>query len=135
MNQLQDAIIELQAAVDEASALAGPEAVVAANVQQAHEVIAYAHRLSFTTSAPQGFIPGQTPLMHFKPPAPQDIQLRSSALHQFQSKHLTFNYPFKYQIAIQIGSPIDALSYRKKTLQSFYIVWYEILINNIPSFI
>jgi hypothetical protein len=55
-------------------------------MEQAQELVAYAHRLSFTTSAPPGFIPGQSQLLHFKPPAPQDIQLRSSALHQFQRK-------------------------------------------------
>ena len=46
------------------------------------KVLAYAHRLSYSTFAPPGFIPGQTPLRHFKPPAPQELQLRSSLLHE-----------------------------------------------------
>lgn len=53
---------------------------------QVQELIGYAHRLSFTTSAPPGFIPGQTPLVLFKPPAPQEGEFRASALHEFQSK-------------------------------------------------
>ena len=75
---------QLQSAVDAAKKLAGEEAAVVPDVRQAQELIAYAHRLSFTTSAPPGFVPGQTPLGLFKPPAPQDMQLRSSVLHQFQ---------------------------------------------------
>ena len=46
------------------------------------DVLAYAHRLSYSTFAPPGFLPGQTPLRHFKPPAPQELQLRSSLLHE-----------------------------------------------------
>ena len=82
---LQATINELQHAIDVASALVTDHHTpLVTTPDLAKELIAYAHRLSFTTTAPPGFIPGQTPLMLFKPPAPQDIQLRSSALHQFQ---------------------------------------------------
>ncbi len=105
--EFQVAITELQSAIDTAAPLAnGRRAPVASTIDQAKELIAYAHRLSFTTSAPPGFIPGQTPLLHFKPPAPQDIQLRSSALHQFQRKKtiklLLLPIIFKYSITFLI---------------------------------
>ena len=83
---LQEAISDLEMAIHYATPLAIDQPPVAATEEQGRELIAYAHRLSFTTSAPPGFVPGQSPLMHFKPPAPQDFQLRSSVLHQFQSK-------------------------------------------------
>jgi hypothetical protein len=50
--------------------------------------VAYAHRLCYTSFAPPGFVPGQTALQHHRPPAPQDAQLRSSLLHQFQREAL-----------------------------------------------
>ena len=49
----------------------------------ARRLVTYAHKLSYTTFAPPGFVPGQTPLRNFRPPAPQDWQLRASLLHQF----------------------------------------------------
>jgi len=83
---MQESIESLQAAVDNAKKLTVTEFPVAADIHQTEELIAYAHRLSFTTSAPPGFVPGNTPLGLFKPPAPQDAQLRSSILHKIQSK-------------------------------------------------
>ncbi|KAH7619347.1 hypothetical protein Ndes2526B_g06317 [Nannochloris sp. 'desiccata'] len=103
---LQGAITELQTAIDTAAILGNSSrAPVASTVDQAKELVAYAHRLSFTTSAPPGFVPGQTPLLHFKPPAPQDIQLRSSALHQFQRE---------YELRIKEGERAVAYSAEKK---------------------
>lgn len=49
----------------------------------ARRLVTYAHKLSYTTFAPPGFVAGQTPLRNFRPPAPQDWQLRASLLHQF----------------------------------------------------
>ena len=83
---VQRAVEELQAAVDASEPLATRAPPMSMNAQRAAEVVAYAHRLSYTTSAPPGFVPGQTPLGHFKPPAPQDAQLRSCQLHEFQSE-------------------------------------------------
>ena len=45
--------------------------------------LALAHRLSYTSFAPPGFQPGITPLGNFRPPAPQDAQMRAAQLHQF----------------------------------------------------
>ena len=80
----QAALEQLQAAVDAAAPLAADAAPVAADAAAAREVVAHAHRLSYTTAPPPHFVLGRTPLGHFKPPAPQDLQLRSSQLHQFQ---------------------------------------------------
>ena len=55
----------------------------AGDAAYARSVVAYAHRLAYTTAAPPGFVLGTTPLRHFKPPAPQEAQLRASLLHQF----------------------------------------------------
>lgn len=80
----QAATEALQAAVDKYSPPDGYVPPVAGGEAYVRDIIAYAHRLSYTTFAPPGFVPGQTQLRHFKPPAPQDFQLRSSLLHQFQ---------------------------------------------------
>jgi len=52
-------------------------------LEAARRLVTYAHKLSYTTFAPLGFVAGQTPLRNFRPPAPQDWQLRASLLHQF----------------------------------------------------
>lgn len=83
---LQDAAEALQAVVDKYTPPDGYRPPVAGSEQYVRDVITYAHKLSYTTFAPPGFVPGQTALGHFKPPAPQDLQLRSSQLHQFQSE-------------------------------------------------
>ncbi|KAK9809665.1 hypothetical protein WJX73_002030 [Symbiochloris irregularis] len=49
------------------------------------QVITYAHKLCFTTFAPPGYSQ-QTPLRHFRPPAPQEWQMHSSLLHAFARK-------------------------------------------------
>lgn len=79
----------LQAALDRCSAsgsLAAPPAV-AATPLGVRELVSYAHRLSYTTRAPPGFVPGQSHLGQFQPPAPQDLQLRSSQLHEFSRQY------------------------------------------------
>jgi hypothetical protein len=58
--------------------------LVSSSVEGVKQVVGYAQRLSYTTFAPSGFVPGQTPLGHFKPPAPQEAQFRASVLHQLQ---------------------------------------------------
>ena len=52
-------------------------------VESARRMVTYAHKLSYTTFAPPGFVAGTTNLRNFRPPAPQDWQLRASLLHQF----------------------------------------------------
>ncbi|KAJ7516914.1 hypothetical protein O6H91_21G004300 [Diphasiastrum complanatum] len=50
------------------------------NVQ---ELVAYAHRISYTTFAPPEFASGQAPLRGAFPPAPQEEQMRASQLYFF----------------------------------------------------
>lgn len=50
------------------------------------ELVGYAHKLSFTISAPAGFVPGRDFLGLFKPPAPQEPQMQVSSLHNLPSK-------------------------------------------------
>ena len=47
------------------------------------QVIAYAHKLCFTTFAPSGYAQGKTELRHFRPPAPQEWQMHATQLHAF----------------------------------------------------
>jgi hypothetical protein len=54
------------------------------------ELVGYAHKLSFTTSAPAGFVPGKDFLGLFKPPAPQEPQMQISTLHNLPSKSKWF---------------------------------------------
>ena len=51
--------------------------------ESARGVVTYAHKLSYTTFAPLGFEAGLTPLGNFRPPAPQEWQMRVAQLHQF----------------------------------------------------
>ena len=46
-------------------------------------MLTYAHKLSYTTFAPPRFEPGKTALGNFRPPAPQEWQMRMSQLHRF----------------------------------------------------
>jgi hypothetical protein len=52
-------------------------------VDAARRIVTYSHKLSYTTFAPPGFEPGKTPLGNYRPPAPQEWQMRVSQLHQF----------------------------------------------------
>ncbi|CAN4106747.1 unnamed protein product [Withania somnifera] len=47
------------------------------------DILAYAHRISYTTFAPPEFGAGQAPLQGALPPAPQDEQMRASQLYNF----------------------------------------------------
>lgn len=47
----------------------------------AKEIITYAHKLCYTTFAPPGYEAGVTVLHNFRPPMPQEWQLRASQLH------------------------------------------------------
>lgn len=60
-----------------------PFCIVPPSEAAAAAVITYAHKLSYTTFAPPGFEPGRTPLGNFRPPAPQEWQMRASQLHRF----------------------------------------------------
>ena len=52
---------------------------------EARELVASAHRLSFTTFAPPGY--PEQPLGLFRPPNPQDWQMHASLLHAFKREH------------------------------------------------
>jgi hypothetical protein len=56
---------------------------VESSPEEAAQIIAYAHRLSYTTFAPPAFEHAKTHLQNFRPPAPQEWQMRSSQLHLF----------------------------------------------------
>lgn len=47
------------------------------------DILAYAHRISYTTFAPPEFGAGQAPLRGALPPAPQEEQMRASQLYNF----------------------------------------------------
>lgn len=81
---LQAAIVALQAAVDRFTPPPGYQPPPAAGVDEAYvrNLLSYAHRLSYSSSAPIGYQPGQ-PLYFFKPPAPQEAEMRVSQLHAF----------------------------------------------------
>ena len=82
---MQGALESLQMALDRCAASSELSASpsIAATPAGVRELIGYAHRLSFTTRAPPGFVPGQSQLGQFQPPAPQELQMRASQLHEF----------------------------------------------------
>ena len=51
-------------------------------------ILKYAHKIAYTSFAPIGHQPGQPLSQHFRPPNPQEWQLRASQLHQFQGELL-----------------------------------------------
>lgn len=76
--------------------------------------LALAHRLSYTSFAPPGFQPGVTQLHAFRPPAPQEWQMRSAHLHQFaeevRQRALQQQLPSVIGSADQIGAPPAAVN-------------------------
>lgn len=52
----------------------------------AKDVITYAHKLCYTTFAPAGYEAGVTVLHNFRPPMPQEWQLRASQLYAHSSE-------------------------------------------------
>ena len=60
-----------------------PYCKVAPGVEAARRIVSYAHKLSYTTFAPLGYEAGRPLGGHFRPPAPQEGQMRSAQLHQF----------------------------------------------------
>ena len=49
-------------------------------------ILQYAHKIAYTSFAPLGHDPTQPLPQHFRPPNPQEWQLRASQLHQFQGQ-------------------------------------------------
>lgn len=84
---VQAAIVALQSAVDRYTPPPGYQPPQSSGVDDAyvHGLLSYAHRLSYSSSAPLGYQPGQ-PLLFFRPPAPQEAEMRASQLHAFNSE-------------------------------------------------
>lgn len=79
----------LQGAVDRYTPPPGyrPPAADAADAAFVRGLLSYAHRLSYSSAAPLGYQPGQ-PLYFFKPPAPQEAEMRVSQLHAFSRERV-----------------------------------------------
>lgn len=60
------------------------------DISSARDIITYAHKLCYTTFAPPGYQAGVTNLRHFRPPMPQEWQLRASQLHQYAGTFIAF---------------------------------------------
>lgn len=99
MYALEDHIDSLQGAMDDysppdlpggtaASAAIGPATSAPADeaLERVRRTLRYAHRLSYSTHAPPGYQMGM-PLGPYKPPAPQEWQMRFSQLHEYAAKH------------------------------------------------
>lgn len=93
----QDAVAALYACVARHTPPPGYRRPEEWDEARARHIVSYAHKLSYTSFAPRGFVLGRTSLNLHKPPAPQEFQLRSSQLHQLQrvcGGHLTrFHHP------------------------------------------
>lgn len=72
----------LQAAVDRLTPPPGYRPPAPGDEAAVRSLLSYAHRLSYSSAAPLGYQPGQ-PLYFFKPPAPQEAEMRASQLHAF----------------------------------------------------
>ncbi|KAL0888753.1 hypothetical protein Bca101_012736 [Brassica carinata] len=96
--QLFEAVTELQEILDlqdakqklareiksrDSSLLAFANKLKEAERLKLKDILAYAHKISYTTFAPPEFGAGQAPLRGALPPAPQDEQMRASQLYAF----------------------------------------------------
>lgn len=52
----------------------------------AKDIVTYSHKLCYTTFAPPAYQAGVTVLHNFRPPMPQEWQLRASKLHAHTSE-------------------------------------------------
>lgn len=67
------------------------------------ELVAYAHRISYTTFAPPEYATGQFPLRGAFPPAPQDEQMRASLLYHTADIDIGIPKPL-----VSVASPIPS---------------------------
>ena len=72
---------DLQSSISRHSQLVAPTAPI-----DLRAVLKYAHKIAYTSFAPVGHDPTQPLPQHFRPPNPQEWQLRASQLHQFQGQ-------------------------------------------------
>lgn len=91
---LQESAVELQRLLDKHSLPDVPDyCKQPASVSNARAILTYAHKLCYTAFAPPGYEAGITQLHHFRPPMPQEWQLRASILHQHAGMLLHENAP------------------------------------------
>lgn len=74
----------------------------------AGDIVAYSHKLCYTTFAPPAYRAGVTVLHNFRPPMPQEWQLRASQLHAHESEPNAPSVvldPLMIPLAALIGDP------------------------------
>lgn len=71
------------------------------------ELVAYAHRISYTTFAPPEYASGQVPLRGALPPAPQDEQMRASQL--YHAVDMDIGIPKPSAITAATADTMDAI--------------------------
>ncbi|DBA86022.1 hypothetical protein WJX77_010373 [Trebouxia sp. C0004] len=79
--QLQEVAEQLQTSIAKHSQLALSQLPL-----DLRAVLRYAHKIAYTSFAPLGHDPSQPLPQNFRPPNPQEWQLRASQLHQFQAE-------------------------------------------------
>ncbi|KAL3159552.1 hypothetical protein ABBQ38_009968 [Trebouxia sp. C0009 RCD-2024] len=82
LQQLQGIAEDLQSSISRHSQLVTPAAPL-----DLRAVLKYAHKIAYTSFAPLGHDASQPLPQHFRPPNPQEWQLRASQLHQFQAEY------------------------------------------------
>lgn len=82
---MQKSIESLYQAIDDAHVSIGRSMYGNKGVP-VQDILAYAHRLSYTSFAPPGYIPGKSMLYMNKPPAPQTAQFQNSILYTWRSQ-------------------------------------------------
>eukprot|EP01104_Vermistella_antarctica_P009145 TRINITY_DN232_c0_g1_i2.p1 TRINITY_DN232_c0_g1~~TRINITY_DN232_c0_g1_i2.p1 ORF type:complete len:400 (+),score=117.17 TRINITY_DN232_c0_g1_i2:225-1424(+) len=70
----------LEAVIDKAQTKLRTMEMAKKNRLDPSEIITYSHKISYTTSAPPGWAPGES-LMQFRPPHPQEGQMRAGVLY------------------------------------------------------
>lgn len=85
------------------------------------ELVAYAHRISYTTFAPPEYATGQFPLRGAFPPAPQDEQMRASQLYHTADIDIGIPKPSVVVASpTPLSDPSDALKVKgEESPQSF----------------
>lgn len=79
--QLQEVTEQLQTSIAKHSQLTSSQLPL-----DLRAVLQYAHKIAYTSYAPLGHDPSQPLPQNFRPPNPQEWQLRASQLHQFQAE-------------------------------------------------
>ncbi|KAL3157518.1 hypothetical protein ABBQ32_011980 [Trebouxia sp. C0010 RCD-2024] len=82
LQQLQGIAEDLQSSILRHSQLVTPAAPLDLRC-----VLKYAHKIAYTSFAPLGHDVSQPLPQHFRPPNPQEWQLRASQLHPFQAEY------------------------------------------------